>query len=266
VIDRWRLHEHRPLWVGLTGMILVAVAAESLYLFRIIADQNAVGLDFHFYQSVARRWVDTGVYYTDAQLAGPFQVRTEVDNLYPPHAIYLFVPFLVLPGLLWWIIPLGIVGYVVWWCLPVAWSWPILAALVLFPKTPGQIIYGNTDIWVTAFIAAGVRWGWPSTLISLKPSLAVFGLLGIRTRAWWVAVVAILILSAPFLALWLEYPTVTRNSSAAWYYSFGNLPFFVLPIVAWFCSSRRDGVPVGRWAGYLLARDRRTVKGSGEGS
>ena len=36
----------------------------------------------------------TGVYYTDQQLAGPYVVQTQVHNLYPPHALYLFIPFL----------------------------------------------------------------------------------------------------------------------------------------------------------------------------
>jgi hypothetical protein len=36
--------------------------------------------------------------------------------------------------------------------------WPILALILLFPKTPNQILYGNTDMWVAAAIAGGVRW------------------------------------------------------------------------------------------------------------
>ena len=31
--------------------------------------------------------------------------------------------------------------------------WPILALIVLFPKTPGQILFGNTDMWIAAAIA-----------------------------------------------------------------------------------------------------------------
>ena len=131
---------------------------------------------------MAQRWIDTGVYYTDRQLSGAYEVQTLVDNLYPPHALYLFIPFLVLPDLLWWAIPLGVIAYIVWWCRPVAWMWPILALIVLFPKTPGQILFGNTDMWVAAAIAAGVRWGWPSVLTTFKPSLAFFAVIGIRSR------------------------------------------------------------------------------------
>ena len=33
---------------------------------------------------------------------------------------------------------------------------------------------GNTDMWVAAAIAAGVRWAWPSVLLTFKPSLAFY--------------------------------------------------------------------------------------------
>ena len=51
----------------------------------------------------------------------------------------------------------------------------------------------------------------------------------------------------PFLLLWLDYPRAMLNSSANAGYSFGNLAFFVLPIVAWVVSTRRSGVGTGRW-------------------
>jgi hypothetical protein len=151
-----RARRLRPLWVGLTIVLLVLAALETVALYRVIDGQQAIGTDLDYYQFVAQRWLDTGVLYTDRQLSGPYVVQTQVDNLYPPHALYLFLPFLVLPDVLWWILPLGVIGYVVWWCRPVAWVWPILALIVLFPKTPGQILFGNTDMWVAAAIAGGV--------------------------------------------------------------------------------------------------------------
>jgi len=242
----------RPLWVGLTIVILVLAALETVQLFRVIDGQDAIGTDLHYYQFVAQRYVDTGVWFTDRQLSGPYVVQTQVDNLYPPHAIYLFVPFLYLPAILWWIIPLVVIGYVVWWCRPVAAVWPILALIVLFPKTPGQILFGNTDMWVAAAIAGGVRWAWPSVFVTFKPSLAFFALIGIRARSWWIAAGVLALASLPFLPLWLDYPTATSNSSATFWYSFGNLPFFVLPIVAFLGSSRRGSTPILRWTAGLL--------------
>jgi hypothetical protein len=242
----------RPLWVALTIVILALAAYETVLLFRVIDGQSAIGTDLRYYQMVAQRWLDTGVFYTDRQLTGPYEVQTLVDNLYPPHALYLFIAFLVLPDPLWWILPLGLVGYVVWWCRPVVWMWPILGLIVLFPKTPGQILFGNTDMWVAAAIAAGVRWGWPAVLTTFKPSLAFFAIIGIRSRGWWIAALVVALASVPFLSVWLDYPVAMSNSSAKFWYSFGNLPFFVLPIVAWLGSGRRGDIPVFSWVAGLL--------------
>jgi hypothetical protein len=258
-----RARRLRPVWVGLTIVLLVLAGLETVVLFRVIDGQHAIGTDLDYYQFVAQRWLDTGVYYTDRQMSGPYEVQTLVDNLYPPHALYLFVPFLVLPDILWWVIPLGVVAYVVWWCRPALWMWPIIALILLFPKTPNQILYGNTDMWVTAAIAGGVRWAWPSVLVTFKPSLAFFAVIGIRSRSWWIAAAILAVASLPFLPLWLDYPTVMGNSTAKFWYSFGNLPFFVLPIVAFLGSTRRGRVPFARWAAGLLKGGGATVRETG---
>lgn len=247
-----RVDRLRPVWVGLTIVLVALAAVEAAVLFRVIDDQQAVGVDLDYFRFVAQRWLDTGVFYTDRQLAGPYEVQTLVDNLYPPHALYLFVPFLILPGILWWVVPLSIIGYVVWWCRPAIWAWPILALIVVFPKTFNQIIYGNTDMWIAAFIAGGVRWAWPATLITLKPSLLFFAVIGIRSRSWWIAAVVLAVISLPFIAVWLDYPTAMLNSTAKFWYSFGNLPFFVLPLVAWLTSTRRGDERIVPWAIRLL--------------
>lgn len=233
-------------------MLLALAAVEAVVLFGIIDAQDAVGVDLEYFRFVAQRWLDTGVYYTPDQLNGPYEVETLVTNLYPPHALYLFVPFTVLPSILWWAIPLAVIGYVVWWCRPAMWAWPLLALIVLFPKTLNQIIYGNTDMWIAAFIAGGVRWAWPATLVTIKPSLLFFAVIGIRSRSWWIAAAVLALLSLPLIGLWMLYPTVMLNSSAKFWYSFGNLPFFVLPLVAWMTSRRRGSEGLLPWATRLL--------------
>ena len=255
---KWDLRawDLRPIWIGVAAMILIGVALEVIFLYRVVADERAVAVDYDYYLDVARRWLDTGIYYTERQLSGPYQQTTLVDNLYPPHALYLFLPFLVLPGLLWWILPLGLISYVVWWCRPEPWGWAALATLLLFPKSPNLIIYGNTDMWIGAAVAAGVRWGWPAVMVSIKPSLGFFGALGIRTRAWWVAGLALALASLPLAALWLQYPTALGNSSARFWYSFADLPFLLIPVAAWLFSSRRGGMPYARWMARLLGSGR----------
>jgi hypothetical protein len=244
----------RPIWVGIAVMLLVALAIEAATLYKIIDDQHSVGSDLRFFQSVAQRWLDTGVYYTEHQLNGPYVVRSNVDNLYPPVALYLFLPFLVLPSILWWIIPIAVIGYVVWWCRPQAWALPILAALVLFPKTPAVFLYGNSDIWAVTFAAAGVRWAWPAALVAFKPSVGFLGLIGIGTRRWWIAAGVLAVASLPFIELWRVYPQVVIDSDTDIGRALGDLPFFSLPILAWLTSTRRGDTPFGEWALRLFRR------------
>jgi hypothetical protein len=185
-------------------------------------------------------------------MAGPYVVQTDVDNLYPPIALYLFVPFLYLPAIVWWIIPAVVIGYVVWWCRPPAWALPILAALVLYPKTPAVFLYGNSDIWATAAAAAGVRWGWPAVLVAFKPSVGFLGIVGIGKRRWWIAAAIVALASLPFVELWIDWTQAILHSDTNLSRSLGNAPFLALPIVAWLTSTRRAGVPFREWALRLL--------------
>jgi hypothetical protein len=244
----------RILSIVLSIAIAAFIAWETVQLYRIIDDQGAIGTDLRYYQFVAERWMTTGVYYTTEQLSGPYVVQTQVHNLYPPHALYLFVPFLYLPAILWWVLPLGLFAYVIWWCRPAIWAWPILLLILALPKGPAQILFGNTDMWIAAFVAGAVRWSWPGVLVTIKPSLAIFAAVGILARSWWIAAAALAVLSLPLWMYWLQFPTVTANSSADLTRSLGNYPFVFVPIVAWMASTRRGDVTVGRWFVQMLGR------------
>ena len=159
--------------VALVAVLCAVLAIETIQLYFIIDGQSAIGTDLDYYRFVAERFVTTGVYYTDQQLAGPYVVQTQVHNLYPPHALYLFVPFLYLPDILWWVVPLAFLAYVIWWCRPTPWVWPVLLFLLALPKGPAQFLFGNTDMWIAAFVAGAVRWAWPGVLVSIKPSLVL---------------------------------------------------------------------------------------------
>ena len=232
-----------PLIIALTVVLLVLAAAEAIALFWIIADQQAIGVDLVYYRDIAQRWLDTGVWYTDRQLSGPYETQTLVDNLYPPHALYLFLPWVVVPAPLWWILPLGFVGWVIWRLRPRAWSWPILALILVLPKSPTLVLYGNSDLWVTAAVAAGVLWGWPAVLISFKPSLGFLAFIGVHRRSWWIAVGLLGVATLPQIPLWLEWPVAISNSTASASYSLAVIPFIALPLVAWFASTDRP--PLG---------------------
>lgn len=235
----------RVLWVGISLIVLAIAGWEAAILWRVIGDQNAIGVDLAFYHDMGLRWLETGTFYTERQLAGPYETTTLVDNLYPPHALFLFVPFVYLPALLWWAIPLGLVAFSVWRLRPVPWSWPVLAVVIALPKTISATIYGNSDLWVAAAVAAGVMWSWPAVFATFKPSLGVLALIGVRRRSWWIAAVALATVGVlPFVPLWLEWPRVILNSTSGALYSIGNIPFMLLPVLAWLVS--RDRSPFAR--------------------
>jgi hypothetical protein len=196
------------------------------------------GQDLEFYRSVAVRWLDTGQYYLPHQLDGSGQLTLNVDTLYPPSALFLFVPFVWLPAVLWWLGPIAIVAAALVRLRPARWTWPILVLSLAWPRTAGAIVFGNSDLWFAAFVWAGAAFAWPGILASMKPTLFPFGLIGIRHRSWWIAAAAFVLVNLPLLPLWQQYPTVVRTAGLPLLYSMGNLPMFVAPVVAW--AARRQ--------------------------
>lgn len=222
-------------------MFVVAGIYEFVWLWGYIDSQNAIGADLVFFRSIAEHWLDTGQLYLDHQLTGQYVVQTQVDVLYPPSALLLFVPFIWLPSLLWWLLPVGILVVAIGGLRPARWTWPLIAAGIAYPQTVSQVIYGNTNMWAAAAIAAGARWGWPSVLVLLKPSLAPFALVGARSRRWWAALATLALVSVPFGTMWADYVTAMRGSSLSWTYGLVALPLMFVPLVAWL--GRRENVP-----------------------
>jgi len=62
---------------------------------------------------------------------------------------------------------------------------------------PGPVYHGHPVIWVAAFAAAGLRFGWPGALIWLKPSLFPFAAIGFRHIGWWIVVAALVLARCP---------------------------------------------------------------------
>ncbi len=54
--------------------------------------EQPVGVDFQLYREVTMRWLGGGPFYQPYQLAGPYPISAG-DVLYPPVALWLFVPF-----------------------------------------------------------------------------------------------------------------------------------------------------------------------------
>lgn len=235
---RWqRLGKTIPF--GLTVVLLLIVGPWEISLLTRDLGPN-LGGDLVFFRATAERWLETGALYLPHQLAGPYNVELQVDNLYPPHALLLFVPFTVLPAILWWAIPVAVIAYALVWLRPAIWSWPVIAALVIWPKTLVGLIWGNTDMWVVAAIAAGIRWGWPAVVVTVKPVFAPFALIGFRRRSWWIAGMGLGVSGLIMLPLWLDYAKAVGNMWLPADYSLRSVPTMLIPIVAWLARTPRD--------------------------
>ena len=229
-------------WAGIAAIVAAtALSVVVVVTVQSIAAAGDLWIDYVYYRDLGARWMGDGSYYLPRQLAGPYDVQLMGDVLYPPSALVLFVPAAVLPAILWWLVPTG----VTLWCI-VAWrpSWTgvaIILALLCWPRAHAAFLFGNSDMWAMAGVAAGLRWGWPAALLFLKPTLAPFALAGIGHRSWWLLLGIMAALILPALPLWLDYITAMRNISAGLDYSFGSVPIVVIPLVAWATSSRRSG-------------------------
>jgi len=238
-VSRFPRDPVRTAIIVVTGSLLVIAAWEAVWLWRYIGDQHALGMDFDYYRGIGQRWLDTGSFYRPRQLVGPYIVKANVDVLYPPIALLLFVPFTVLPWLAWWLIPIGMVAWLVLRWRPAPWTWPILVFLVAWPPQVSNLLYGNSDTWVIAAIAGGLAVGWPGVFVILKPSLALFALVGMRRRSWWVAALLLGVLSLAMLPLWVDFLAAIRNSDVGPTYSLQDVPPMLIPVVAWL--GRRPG-------------------------
>jgi hypothetical protein len=218
----------------LTGVILVFAAAAFIELWNAQLLLANVGEDFAFYVSLGQRWLDTGVLYGDRQLTGLlYHVEINVDNLYPPPAVLLFAAFVFLPWFLWYLVPVALIALVLWRTRPADWTWPLIALCLLWPRTQGSFIVGNSDLWSAAFVAAGILWAWPSVLGLFKPAFAPFVLIGIRDRSWWIALGVALIVAVPFAGYWPQYVVAALNWDVPLSRSLANVPLLLIPVIAW---------------------------------
>jgi hypothetical protein len=236
--------------VRLAPLISVAViiASTCVTLRAIVTDWPKIiafwGADHGFYVGVARRWLDTGQFYLSHQLTGPYEAMTAVDTLYPPIALYLFLPFVWLPAFLWWAIPLLVVGWHVIDTRPTLWGWALLSVMMWWPRTEAIVVFGNTALWLAAFVALGLRCGWPVLAVMAKPTFAPFALIGIRRRSWWLGAMLVGGLSIASFPMWLDFIAAIRNNVGpwpGWWYSLPDYIFVAIPVVAWAARTPRHG-------------------------
>jgi hypothetical protein len=212
-----------------------------------------LGMDFHIYLDRTRAWLAGSGFYLPEQLEGPYWVDPTLTPItYPPVLLYVLVPFMLLPSLLWWAIPIGVIGYSLLRLRPPLWTWPVLAAVLVYPRTWMVLVYGNPSLWAMAALTAGLVWRWPLAFVPIKPTLAPFALLGVWERTFWKGVGLALVLSLPFGAMWLDYLAAMANArSNDVVYLLGEWPIIAAPVIAWFGASRFS---LRHWARSVVVR------------
>jgi hypothetical protein len=204
--------------------------------------------DWSIYMNAAQRWLATGAYFLPRQLDGPYQVAFG-DVLYPPTALWLFVPFSYLPRLAWFVIPAATIVASLWRLRPALWGWAVMGVLfVLQPVAILELTAGNPLVWMLAALFASVAFETPAVFLLLKPTLLPFALFGVWRRSWWLGLGLLALLSVPFTALELTWLRVMLDSREplGLLYSLPEWPMMAIPLVAWASSSRREDGPFAR--------------------
>lgn len=229
------------------SLVILASPIPSLIQASAMPGMNSHGgADYRIYIDAAQRWIDGGPFYEPYQLAGPYQI-SHGDVLYPPVALWLFVPFTILPAVLWWLIPIGITAFVVWRLHPRFVAWPLLALCIAWPPTVIKFVSGNPVMWVMAAMAFGCLLRWPSVFVLIKPSLFPFAFFGATRRSWWLALGAFAVLCVPFGAMWLDWVNALLDQRGAGLdYSLQEVQLLLLPLIAWWWSPDRPPIGISR--------------------
>jgi len=203
------------------AVIAVAVAAAGYALAEAWSLVNApaslqadFGNDYRLYMERARSWLSGDGFYSARQLTGqPYSIE-HGDATYPPVALWLFVPFTILPAVLWWLVPTVIIALSVVRLRPVPWAWAVLAIAAAYGRTLTAWTLGNPSMWAFAFLTAGLAWRWPTALAAFKVTLAPFALVGMNRRRWWIGAGVGLLLCVPFGPLWRDFAVAMLNARA----------------------------------------------------
>ena len=240
---QWERADWRPfarvLAVTLTGLLLIFAAVLFVAIYHGAEIRSEVGWDAALYAQIGSHFLSTGQLYFPQQFE-PYHAE-HIVNLYPPTALYLFVPASFAPRILWWLVPLAIIAVSLSRLRPAWWSWPLMAAACIWPLHAPDVlvglVYGNSFMWTMAamFAAATFRSGLAWAVL-LKPT-HMFMALPWAVRSWR-GLAVMVVMSAVMLPLWFDWLTVMGNLTGAggWV---ALSPALAIPAIAW-VARRRD--------------------------
>jgi hypothetical protein len=233
--SRWA----RPISLGLTILLLAWAVVVFVFIVQGVGARGEVGYDPRLFAEFGARFVATGEAYYPIQFGEPYLAEGTV-NIYPPLALYLFVPLAYVPHVLWWAIPSIVFGWHLWFCRPKFWAWPLMAFILgLFPTISG-LVYGSSTMWSVAFICLGLRYPAAMALLAFKPIDAVPALLRVRSRSFWIGLAIVAVAALPFGGLWVEWWTAIMNIEGVTpLRNITGVPMLILPLVAWFARTPR---------------------------
>ena len=213
----------------------------AFYVFDPHGHAIVTSTDAQLYRDAGHRILAGGPIYPAFQLAGPYGMDQRPE-LYPPPTMLLVVaPMSALPEFLWWVVPLLVTTLIVVWHRPSLVGWTVILACMAWPNTGFVIAAGNPVLYAAMFVALGTIWRGVALLALVKPSLAPFALVGIRSRAWWQLALAYGALGLLMLPLWLDWVTLLSNAQGLdLLYSIGHIPVMLIPVVAMATSQRRS--------------------------
>jgi hypothetical protein len=253
VAAREALASHRTLvrlasaaCVALAVVLSAWMAAMLVAVYGGALRRHEVGWDFGLYRQIGEMWLSSGRAYFPGQFTGSFVNHGDVD-LYPPIALYLFVPFAYLPAALWWAIPLGVTTWSIAEWRPARWSWPILAWLGSSLVMAASVVYGSTNIWAMGALALALRFAPAAWWFAIKPSYFPLALLFARRRSWWLAAGVVGVASVVPGGLWLDWlASLGHYHGETLSYSVGGWPMLGIPVVAWLGRRRLPEVDSAR--------------------
>lgn len=207
---------HRVAVLTLAGVLLLALGYQVwISATHPLGVFGHWGADYTGYMNATRTFLDGGSFYTTEPIVT--EAQRIVSIFYPPIVLLLFIPMSLLPAVAWWLVPVGTIAYVAYrQCLTDWQRVALLAALASGFIVP--LVSGNGTLWVAAAIVAGNRWGWPAAFIVIKPTLAPWALIGIRSRSWWVATAGLGLASLALLPMWFDWARVILGYRDGGYY------------------------------------------------